>query len=238
MEPAHLRLRRGVTTHRTGLLMRSKRIPLTSAICNKFSHKSSKISECSSGGGGSMRSQILDETIKVAMVTKCLRLFVCAILFVLLSSFHSKAQNMHKPSTGQTTIDKQCVTNLKIVYKMIKLNLHHSGGVTGFPPDLDEIYLMTKDPKLFICPGDKQINANMKPDTFLTIYEVVNDPLKPQLSTTPPDRIAIVAEKRPNHNDQRFVLFYDGSVKAFDNPHFDRLKNNSFIDAETNDTNH
>jgi prepilin-type processing-associated H-X9-DG protein len=64
----------------------------------------------------------------------------------------------------------------------------------------------------------------------------VNDPLKPALSTTPADRVAIIAEKRPNHNGQRFVLFYDGSVRAFDETQFDKLEKNSFVDVETNDT--
>ena len=41
--------------------------------------------------------------------------------------------------------------------------------------------------------------------------------------------MAIVAEKRANHNGQRFVLFYDGSVRAFDAAQFDKLKNNLFV---------
>jgi len=49
------------------------------------------------------------------------------------------------------------------------------------------------------------------------------------LSKTPPDRVAIIAEKRANHNGQRFVLFYDGSVRAFDTAQFEKLKNNSFV---------
>jgi hypothetical protein len=171
-------------------------------------------------------------------VTEGLGLFVFAILFVLLSSFHSRAQDMHKLPVGQNNLDRQCVNNLTIIYKMIKLHLHHSGGVTGFPPDLDEIYLMTKDPKLFICPGDKQINPNMKSDTFQTSYEVVNNPLKPNLSSTPPNKIAIIAETRTNHNDKRFVLFYDGSVRAFDKTQFDKLKNDSFIDTGTSYVKH
>jgi len=52
------------------------------------------------------------------------------------------------------------------------------------------------------------------------------------LSKTPPDKVAIVAEKGANHNGQRFVLFYDGSVRALDAAQFDKLKNNSFVAAD------
>jgi len=34
----------------------------------------------------------------------------------------------------------------------------------------------------------------------------------------------VLVEKRVNHNGQRFVLFWDGSVKSFDDVQFDRLK--------------
>ena len=34
----------------------------------------------------------------------------------------------------------------------------------------------------------------------------------------------VLLEKRVNHNGQRFVLFWDGSVKSFDDVQFDRLK--------------
>jgi hypothetical protein len=184
----------------------------------------------------SMRSRILTGAIKSAIVGNRLLLVLPAILLVLHSSFPSRVQDMNEPSSSQASIDKQCIANLKSIYQMIKIHLHHSAGVLGFPSNLELIYSLTKEPNLFICPADKQINPSVKTDTFRTSYEVVNDPLKPKLSTTPAARIAIVAEKRSNHNDQRFVLFYDGSVRAFDKAQFEKLKNNGFIDIRPLDT--
>ena len=64
---------------------------------------------------------------------------------------------------------------------------------------------------------------------FETSYEIVSDPLKTELKGTPPNRVAIVVEKKANHDGKRFVLFYDGSVTAFDEVQFAKLKNNSFV---------
>jgi hypothetical protein len=154
------------------------------------------------------------------------------VLIVLLLPFFSGAQDMNKPSVSRTPVDEQCVGNLQRIYKLIKQYLHHSGGALGFPSNLDGVYLMSKDPKPFICPADKGLETASKPDTFRTSYEIVSNPLEPKLATMPASRIAIVVEKRANHNRQRFVLFYDGSVKAFDDSQFDRLKGDSFIDKE------
>lgn len=136
---------------------------------------------------------------------------------------------MNKPSFSQSSIDQQCISNLRHVYRLLKLHLHHSGGALGFPSDLEILYGLSKDPQVFICPGDKEIDVSVKTESFRTSYEIVNDPLRPKLSAMPPDKVGIVAEKRANHNGQRFVLFYDGSVRAFDAAQFDRLKNNSFV---------
>jgi hypothetical protein len=154
------------------------------------------------------------------------------VLIVLLLPFFSGAQDMNKPSVSRTPVDEQCVGNLQRIYKLIKQYLHHSGGALGFPSNLDGVYLMSKDPKPFICPADKGLETASKPDTFRTSYEIVSNPLEPKLATMPASRIAIVVEKRANHNRQRFVLFYDGSVKAFDDSQFDRLKGDSFIDKK------
>ena len=153
-----------------------------------------------------------------------------AILVTLLWFFPLRAQKVKKQSLSQTSIDEQCIANLKRIDKLIKHYLHHTAGVLGFPASLDEIHSMSKDPHLFICPGDKQINASVKKHTLTTSYQVVNDPLKPTISGIPPNRIAIIAEKNPNHSGKRFVLFYDGSVRAFDEAQFAELRNNSFVD--------
>lgn len=184
-----------------------------------------------------MRSRIPTEAITSAIVSKPVRLVLPAALLALLSFFPSRAQDMSKASLSQTSIDVQCVDNLKRIHKLITLYLHQAGGALGFPSNLERIYLMAKEPKPFVCPGDKQINAPVKKHTFRTSYEVVSDPLKPGSSATPPDSVAIVAEQRPNHNGKRFVLFYDGSVRAFDEAQFDKLRNNSFIDIRTLDKN-
>jgi hypothetical protein len=177
----------------------------------------------------SMRSHILAE-IRTARPSKCLLLALA--LIVLLLPFSLGAQDMNKPSVSRTPIDEQCLGNLHRIYKLIKQYLHHSGGALGFPSNLDGVYLMAKDPKPFICPADKGLETASKPDSFRTSYEIVSNPLDPKLATIPASRIAIVVEKRSNHEGQRFVLFYDGSVRAFDNRQFDRLKDDSFIDKE------
>jgi hypothetical protein len=165
--------------------------------------------------------------IKSAMLSKHRRLGLLLIL-LLLASFPSRPQEMNKPPVPQAVVREQCIANLKGIYDLIKHYLHHTAGVLGFPPNLDEIHSLS-EPNLFICPGDKQIGPRAKADTFQTSYEIVNDPLNPKLSTTPAARIAIITEKRANHDGKRFVLFYDGSVRGFEKSQFDKLKNNSFI---------
>jgi hypothetical protein len=177
-----------------------------------------------------MRSQILVEMIEAAGASK--GLLLALVLVILLLPFPSGAQDMNKPSASRTPVDEQCVGNLQRIYKLIKQHLHHSGGALGFPSNLDGVYLMAKDPKPFICPADKGLETASKPDAFRTSYEIVSNPLDPKLATMPASRIAIVVEKRANHNGQHFVLFYDGSVKAFDDSQFERLKGDSFIDRE------
>ena len=135
---------------------------------------------------------------------------------------------MDKSSTTQTSADEQCVANLRNIYSLIQHYLHHTAKVLGFPANLTEIHSLA-EPSLFICPADKQINPHSKADIFQSSYEIVNDPLKPSLSSTPTARIAILAEKRANHNGKRYVLFYDGSVRSFDQAQFDELKDNSFV---------
>lgn len=183
-----------------------------------------------------MKSYIMTESIKCAMVRKRLRLVLSAMLLASFLIFHSGAQDMNRPSTSQTSVDEQCIANLRTIYNLLKLHLHHSAGAMGFPSHLDLLYGMSKDPNDFICPADKQINTSVKTKTFQTSYEIVNDPLKPKLSTMPAARIAIITEKRTNHDGMRFVLFYDGSVRAFDKTQFDKLKNNTFIETVTIDT--
>jgi hypothetical protein len=175
-----------------------------------------------------MRLQILTE-ISAGELTKYL---LCALgLIVFFLPLSSGAQDMNKPPTNWTSVDEQCAENLHRIYMLIERYLHHSGGALSFPSDLDEVYLMAKDPKPLICPLDKEVEEG-KPDGFRTSYEIVSDPLQPKLARISARRIAIVIEKRANHNGQRLVLFYDGSVRAFDDQQFDRLKTHSFVDKE------
>jgi hypothetical protein len=146
-------------------------------------------------------------------------------------------QDMKKPSDSYTPVDKQCVENLQGVYRLLRLWLHRSGRL-DFPSSLKLLYPWVKEPEPFICPADKELEAAGQPDTFRTSYEIVNNPLESKFAKISANRIAIVAEKRANHQGQRLVLFYDGSVRAFDQTQFDRLKGSSFIDGRTVDTAH
>jgi hypothetical protein len=173
------------------------------------------------------------EAIKAAIRSLRVQLAVLAILLTLLLVFPSRAQRMDAQTSAGTGTDARCVSNLKRIHAMIELYVHHSGGGLGFPTSLEKINLMTRDKSLFVCPAEVPVTAARKKYSFKTSYEIVNDPLKPDLKKTPPDRVAIVAEKRAKHDGKRFVLFYDGSVRAFDEAKFDKLKSNSFIDIQT-----
>jgi hypothetical protein len=162
---------------------------------------------------------------KAATVRRRLQI-ASAMLFVFFL-FPSQGQKMNSQTSAGTSSDARCVSNLKRIHAMIELYVHHSGG--GFPVSLERINLMTRDKSLFVCSAEVPVNATRKKYSFKTSYEIVNDPLKSDLKKTPPDRVAIVAEKRANHDGKRFVLFYDGSVKALDEAQFDKLKNNSFV---------
>lgn len=151
-------------------------------------------------------------------------------LCVILSLSPGWSQTMRKSSLSKA--DQRCMSNLRDIHRLLRIYLHQSAGVLGFPSKLESIYGMSKDPTMFICPLDKNITAE-RTNTFQTSYEIVNDPLRPGLSKIPACRIAIVAEKNANHDGERFVLFYDGSVRLFDKEHFDELKKNSYIDAKS-----
>lgn len=166
------------------------------------------------------------EAIKAAILSVRVQLAVLAILLNLLLVFPSRAQRMDAQTSAGTGTDVQCVSNLKAIYRLIRLYVHHSGG--EFPTSLERINLMTHDKSVFICPAEGPLNSRRKKHSFKTSYEIVNAPLKTELKESP-DRVAIVAEKRANHDGKRFVLFYDGSVRAFDEAQFAKLKNNSFV---------
>jgi hypothetical protein len=174
-----------------------------------------------------MRIRIPTSTIKSAMVTKCLQLTVAALLSVLCL-FSSGVKRMNAQASAETRTDARCISNLKRIYHMVGLYVHYSGG-TRFPTSLDKIDLMTHDKTVFVCPADVTASKPLKKHSFRTSYEIVNDPRKPEFSSIPHNKIAIVAEVKPNHNGKRFVLFYDGSVRAFDETQFDKLKNDSFV---------
>lgn len=143
----------------------------------------------------------------------------------------SRAHEIDKSVASQSSIaDDKCMDNLRLIYRLLRIRLDHSGGVVDFPSNIDQLWGMSEEPTNFICPADKQIDTPKKTKAFQTSYEIVNNPLRHELSIVPPDKIAIVAEKRANHNGRRFVLFYDGSVRAFDNAQFEALKKEAFID--------
>src|SRR5258708_35074147 len=156
------------------------------------------------------------------------RLQIAPAMLFAFFLFPSQAQEMNSQTSAGTSSDARCVSNLKRIHAMIELYVHHSGG--EFPTSLERINLMTHDKSVFICPAEAPLNTPRKKYSLKTSYEIVNDALKTELKETPPDRVGIVAEKKANHDGKRFVLFYDGSVRAFDEAQFDKLKSNSFID--------
>ena len=192
-----------------------------------------------------MRSHISAQIIKMTGANRYLPLAL--VLTSLFSSCSSGSQDatqnplsntsaktaVMKPSDSRASVDEQCVENLLSVYRLLRLWLHRTGRL-DFPSNLELLYPWVKEPKPFICPEDKELEAAGQPDTFRTSYEIVNNPLESKFAKTSANRIAIVTEKRANHQGQRFVLFYDGSVRAFDVTQFDKLKGCSFIDADTN----
>lgn len=159
--------------------------------------------------------------------------FGAAVMMILVSFTLActEAQTVPVDSRNSTNAEEQCAHNLKRIYTLLKLSLHHSGGIR-FPRTIDSIYSMAEDPKPFICPSDKGITSvDKSPDTE-TSYEIVNDPLNPELSKVSSSRIAIVIEKRPNHQNQRLVLFYDGSIRRFSNEQYEALREKFFVDTE------
>lgn len=177
-----------------------------------------------------MRLKTPAKFINVAVASNCLPRALSVMTFALFCFLPLSAQKMGNQLSSQTSNEKKCVNNLKRVRDHIQLHLHHTAGVLGFPTSLDIIHGLSRDTSLYICPEDKGIGASVKSEEFKSSYDIVNDPLKRKLSKTPHNKIAIIAEKRPNHDGKRFVLFYDGSVRAFDEAKYDELKSNSFID--------
>ena len=94
---------------------------------------------------------------------------------------------MKNQPLSPTEIDQRCITNLKRIDRLIKIDLHHSAGVHGFPATLERITGLAGKPNPFICPGDKEINTSVKRGSFRTSYEIVNDPLQSKLSAIPHD---------------------------------------------------
>src|SRR5437870_1345744 len=136
------------------------------------------------------------------------------------------AQDMNMPADETDTTTAKCEENLKRIYRLIRSYEHHSGGALEFPARLEVLLPMAKDAKLFSCPAEaKDKSSDMS-------YEIVNDPTTHALDGVTPDRIVIVAEKRPNHEGKRLVLFYDGTIKALDDASFTAWKNKSFVDKQ------
>jgi hypothetical protein len=125
--------------------------------------------------------------------------------------------------------DRICIENLHRIYGLIEDDLHLSAGLLPFP-SLGRLYGAAKDPKPFICPADTGLEGMDRKGSIRSSYEIVTNPLDPKYSSTPPNILAIVVEKRANHSGKRFVLFNDGSVREFSNNQFDKLRSDAFID--------
>src|SRR5712691_667365 len=92
-----------------------------------------------------MRSHTLTSSIKYATANARLRIGDPAVLLALLSLFPARSQNMNKRAFAQTGMDEQCVSNLRHIHKLLKVYLHQSAGVLGFPSNLESVYGMSKD---------------------------------------------------------------------------------------------
>jgi len=127
--------------------------------------------------------------------------------------------------TPDESSEQKCVENLQQIYRLIRLYVHHSGGIR-FPRDIQSISSMTERSEIFFCAADAR---NQKGQQTYS-YEVVNNPLKQAGSGVAKSRIAVVAERQPFHQSKRLVLFYDGTVKPLDDEAFERLKKNAFVE--------
>jgi prepilin-type processing-associated H-X9-DG protein len=139
------------------------------------------------------------------------------------------------PARGatQSQADKKCIENLKEIYRLLLYDHHLMGGDVPMPSNFNRIYGLASDANLFICPADTGVTEPAPPNRITTSYEIVNDLYKFDPSNTPPNMVALVVEIRPNHEGKRNVLFGDGSVRSFDQAQYERLKNDSLIDGNS-----
>jgi hypothetical protein len=122
--------------------------------------------------------------------------FALALAVVILPL--SSNADVSDPPGSRTPADRQCLNNLRTIYVLIEYDLHVSGGALGFP-SLNRLYGAAADPRIFVCPTDRGLEATGKPGTLRTSYEIVSNPLDPKLAATPARRVAVVAEKRASH---------------------------------------
>lgn len=155
------------------------------------------------------------------------KLFLLAVL--ASAAPVGKGEHIQSGLLHNTPAEEQCTGNLRRIYELVQLYLHGSGGATGFPSNFYGLRLMAKDPSPFVCPADKAIGRPKVHAGEQSSYEIVNNPLDSKLSSIDPARIAIVVETRPNHMGQRFILFYDGSIRSLNDSAFHRLKSRSFV---------
>jgi len=87
------------------------------------------------------------EAIMAPILSVRVRFAVLAILLTLLFVFPSRAKRMDAQTYAGTGTDEQCVSNLKAIYRLIQLYVHHSGG--EFPTSLERINLMTRAKSVF-----------------------------------------------------------------------------------------
>jgi prepilin-type processing-associated H-X9-DG protein len=165
-------------------------------------------------------------------VSACSRGIVCLLIAIGFTIFPSSSfgEEVKRLKMSPARAEAICINNLHRIYSLIRWDMHYSAGILPFAP-LDRLYGAAASPKPFICPADTAIEPADGRDSIRTSYEIVNSPLDPKVASVLTSKLAIVIEKRANHNGNRMVLFYDGSVRAFDEAAFAKLKSNLFIDG-------
>lgn len=116
-----------------------------------------------------------------------------------------------------------CKANLKKIHRLIRLYDHQARGLTT--ADIDSLMKMSKFRDIFVCPSDtRTTNQEGGPSS----YEIVGNYFE-HLRRAPANAVAVAFEKRRNHGGGRFVLFYDGSVRAYSDAEFEDLRERAFI---------
>ena len=122
-----------------------------------------------------------------------------------------------------------CEPNFEKIFEVIRRYEHHSGGIAPFP-NLYTLYLLTKDPYLFICPRDKKTKPGKAgAEVVQSSYAIPDEVANLLAKKTEASLVAVMFEKRGFHSGRRHVLFFDGSVELMDARQFNALKENGFV---------